>query len=280
MFHTLIAEDNATFRLALREMLTRRFPFMDIEEASDGTQALDQAKAGHHDLVFMDIKMPGINGLDVTRAIKSDDRDAIICVVTAYDLPEYRDAAHDSGADHFIVKDESTEAVVVALVEAILSRRLKALIIEDDDSFRSLLHEMLTLQWPEMIVAEAGDGPEALREAARLMPDLLLLDLDLPTGNGLDLLHPISAAQGPPVIVIITGYDRPEYRDAAARYGVRHYVTKDSSISDELRKVVGEILAKSVQTFHWPRLSSGDQGLIHADSATILLPLSSAKRTK
>jgi DNA-binding NarL/FixJ family response regulator len=250
MFHTLIAEDNTTFRQALKEMLTRRFPFMNIHEASDGTQALDQAKAEHHDLVFMDIKMPGMNGLDVTRAIKSDNRDAIVCVVTAYDLPEYREAAHDSGADHFIVKDESTEAVVVALVEAILSRRLKALIIEDDDSFRSLLHEMLTLQWPRMIVAEAGDGPQALREAASLMPDLLLLDLDLPAGSGLDLLLPISTGQQAPVIVIITGYDRPEYREAASRFGVKRYVTKDGSIGEELRKVVSDILAKDLRPLH------------------------------
>lgn len=250
MFHTLIAEDNPTFRQALKEMLSRRFPFMDIEEAVHGTQALDQAKAGHHDLVFMDIKMPGMSGLEVTRAIKSDDREAIVCIVTSYDLPEYREAAHDSGADHFIVKDEFTEAVVASLVESILSRRLKALIIEDDDSFRSLLHEMLSLHWPDMIVAEAGDGAQALQEAAALNPDLLLLDLNLPPGNGLDLLSPITSARPVPTIVIITGYDRPEFRDAAARFGVAHYVTKDSSIGEELRKIVGGILAGKPRDLH------------------------------
>ena len=247
MFHTLIAEDNPIFRQALKEMLGRRFPFMDIEEAADGSQALVRAKAGHHDLVFMDIKMPGVNGLDVTRAIKSDDHEAIVCVVTAYDLPEYRAAAQDSGADHFIVKDETTESLVVALVESILARRLKVLIIEDDESFRSLLHEMLTLQWPDLIVAEAGDSAQALREAATLMPDLLLLDLNLPSGSGIDLLSPITAGQAAPTIVIITGYDRPEFREAAARFGVAHYVTKDDSITDELRKIVCGLLAG------WPR---------------------------
>jgi DNA-binding NarL/FixJ family response regulator len=243
MFHTLIAEDNPTFRQTLREMLNRRFPFMEIEEASDGAQALDQAKAGHHDLVFTDIKMPGASGLEVTRAVKSDGRATVVCVVTAYDLPEYRTAAQDSGADHFIVKDESTEDVVVALVESILARRIKALIIEDDDSFRSLLHEMLSLHWPDMIVAEAGDGAQALREAAVLSPDLLLLDLNLPGSNGLELLSPITSSARVPTIVIITGYDRPEFRSTASRYGVAHYVTKDSSIDEELRRIVGGILA-------------------------------------
>lgn len=250
MFYTLIAEDNPVFRQALKEMLNRRFPFMDIKEASDGTQALDQAKSGHHDLVFMDIKMPGASGLEVTRAIKADDRDAVVCVVTAYDLPEYRAAAQDSGADHFIVKDESTEAVIVALVESILARRLKALIIEDDDSFRSLLHQMLSLHWPDIIVAEAGDGAQALQEVAVFNPDLLLLDLHLPGGSGLELLSPITSGQRVPTIVIITAYDRPEYRSAASRYGVAHYVTKDGSINDELRKIVGDILAARARELH------------------------------
>ena len=124
MFHTLIAEDNAIFRHALGEMLARRFPFMNIEEAGDGYQALDQGTSSHHDLVFMDIKMPGHSGLDITRAIKSGDRAAIICIVTSYDLPEYREAAQDCGADYFIVKDESTEAIIVSLVESILARQL------------------------------------------------------------------------------------------------------------------------------------------------------------
>lgn len=121
MFHTLIAEDNPTFRHSLRELLVRRFPFMDVEEAADGDAALNRGTTSHHDLVFLDIRMPGKNGLDVTRAIRSGDRKAVICIVTSHDLPEYRDAAQDCGADHFIVKDESTEAVVVSLVESILS---------------------------------------------------------------------------------------------------------------------------------------------------------------
>lgn len=122
MFQTLIAEDNAAFRQSLREVLARRFPFMEIAEAVDGEQALHQGTAHHHDLIFMDIKMPGRNGLDVTREIKSCDRDAVVCLVTNYDLQEYRDAAGVCGADHFIVKDESTESVIVDLVESVIAK--------------------------------------------------------------------------------------------------------------------------------------------------------------
>ena len=124
MFQTLIAEDNTNFRQSLKEVLSRRFPLMEIDEAIDGEQALIRGTAHHHDLVFMDIRMPGKNGLDVTRAIKSGDQEVIVCIVTSYDLQEYRDAAKDCGADHFIVKDESTESVIVDLVESVIAKRV------------------------------------------------------------------------------------------------------------------------------------------------------------
>ncbi|MBS1159146.1 MAG: response regulator receiver protein [Proteobacteria bacterium] len=123
MFQTLIAEDNAVFRHSLKTVLERRFPRMLIEEAVDGEQAVARGTARHHDLIFMDIKMPGRNGLEATRLIKSSDTGAVVCLVTSYDLPEYREAAGICGADHFIVKDDSSESVIVDLVESVLARR-------------------------------------------------------------------------------------------------------------------------------------------------------------
>jgi len=124
MFHTLIAEDNVAYRQSLRDLLVRHFPFMAIHEATNGNEALDLGESRRHDLVFMDIKMPGHNGLDVTRAIKAGNHDAVVCIITSYDLPEYRNAAKDCGADYFIVKDQSTEAAIVDFIDSILAHRL------------------------------------------------------------------------------------------------------------------------------------------------------------
>jgi len=119
MLKTLIAEDNADFRESLREVLARRFPTMVIDEAADGEEALLSGQDHHHDLIFMDINMPGKNGLDVTRILKESDNDAVVCLITNYDLQEYRDAAEDCGADHFIVKDDLTESLIFGLVTSI-----------------------------------------------------------------------------------------------------------------------------------------------------------------
>ena len=119
MLKILIAEDNVDFRQSLKDVLVRRFPTMVVEEAIDGDDALLQGKGHQHDLIFMDINMPGKNGLEVTRAIKDSDQETVVCLITNYDLQEYRDAAEECGADHFVVKDDLSESVIFGLVTSI-----------------------------------------------------------------------------------------------------------------------------------------------------------------
>lgn len=120
-FSVLIVDDNDAFRQSLSLVLMRRFPSMWVAEAWDGDGALDSVAQRLPDLIFMDIRLPGKNGLDITRIIKHDYVHPMICVITSYDLPEYRDAALHSGADHFLLKDELTEAAIAAIVDGMLS---------------------------------------------------------------------------------------------------------------------------------------------------------------
>ena len=119
-FKTLIVEDNISFRQTLLEILAARFPFMSIEEAGDGDEALQKIDLFMPDLIFMDIKLPGENGLQLTQRIKRKYSEVVIIVLTSYHFPEYREAAYRSGANHFLVKGASTNEEILALVESIL----------------------------------------------------------------------------------------------------------------------------------------------------------------
>jgi len=121
MFTTLIVEDNSTFRQSLKDMLLERYPIMKFGEASDGAEALEIIKTLLPDLIFMDIRLPGENGLEITRKIKRDYRQARVIILTNYDLAEYRDAAYRYGADFFLPKNSSTLEEITALVESIFS---------------------------------------------------------------------------------------------------------------------------------------------------------------
>ncbi len=105
MLRVLIVEDNRKFREAFKKSLGDYFPSMVFEEAGDGEEALQKASETSPRLIFMDIRLPGMNGLQVTKKIKRDCPGIQVAILTDYDLPEYREAALQYGADFFFVKD-------------------------------------------------------------------------------------------------------------------------------------------------------------------------------
>lgn len=121
MLKTLIVEDNATFRQSLKATLETEFPLMVIEEAEDGKEAMERVTTFRPDLIFMDIKLPGETGLDLTKRIKTHDTSIVIIILTSYDLPEYREAAQQYGADYFVSKGSSTREEILELVRSISS---------------------------------------------------------------------------------------------------------------------------------------------------------------
>ncbi len=117
-FKTLLVEDSVNLRQLLKEMLHEHFPLMIIEGAGDGNEAAEKVESLSPDLIFMDIKLPGESGLELTKKIKKNHPNIIIIILTSYDLPEYREAAVSYGADAFLTKDSTTEAKIVTLVES------------------------------------------------------------------------------------------------------------------------------------------------------------------
>jgi len=101
----LIVEDNPFFLQFLKETLHSRFPPIDILEAANGEEALQKIRTLPPDAIFMDLRLPGANGIELTRKIKTQYPDIVVVILTNYDLPEYREAAYQSGADHFLLKE-------------------------------------------------------------------------------------------------------------------------------------------------------------------------------
>ena len=121
MCKTLIVEDNTGFRDTLKNLLRSRFPHMVFEETAGGEEVLQKVNAFLPNFVFMDIKLPGENGLKLTKKIKCVYPSAIVIILTAHDLPEYRQAAKEIGANHFFSKDSSSAEEIWAVMESSLS---------------------------------------------------------------------------------------------------------------------------------------------------------------
>lgn len=108
MLNTLLVEDDVNFRQALSDILLTYFPLMYVDEAGDGEEALSKVEYQRPDLIFMDVQLPGENGLEVTRKIKRVYNDIVIVILTSYGLPEYRQQAFRNGADCFLLKEDDT----------------------------------------------------------------------------------------------------------------------------------------------------------------------------
>ncbi len=119
----MLVEDNLLFRESLRDSLRLQFPSMEIAEAGNGLEALERIDSFSPHLIFMDIRLPGQNGLELTKKIKERYPDIIIIILTNYDIPEYREAAARFNADHFLSKDSMTHQDVNVLVKAVLSEK-------------------------------------------------------------------------------------------------------------------------------------------------------------
>jgi len=119
MLRVLIVEDNHIFRETFKMRLNDQFPSMVVEETSNGDEALQEVGETHPDLIFMDVRLPGANGLQLTRKIKKDLPGIHIAILTDHDLPEYRQAAVEYGADRFFVKSSLKWDEVETLVKSI-----------------------------------------------------------------------------------------------------------------------------------------------------------------
>jgi DNA-binding NarL/FixJ family response regulator len=119
---TILVEDNDRFRLSLEALLRSRFPSLRIEMAKDGKEALAKVRDFLPEIVFMDIRLPGQNGLKVTREIKTNYPDTTVIILTGFDLPEYREAAFDSGAAYFLSKESSSCQDICQVVESLMAQ--------------------------------------------------------------------------------------------------------------------------------------------------------------
>ena len=120
MFKILIIDPNVPFRKSLIKIINDRFPHIEILEASAGDKGLIRLKRSNPALVFIDIYLPDLNGLDLAKTIRNAYPDIIIAIFAMYDSPEYQAAANDSGVTHLIPKDDWTGADILVLVESIL----------------------------------------------------------------------------------------------------------------------------------------------------------------
>ena len=124
----LLADDQTLVRSGFRALLERAEDIEVVAEAVDGAEAVERARTERPDVVLMDIRMPGVDGLEATRRITAEGSlgDVRVIMLTTFELDEYVFEALHAGASGFLLKDVEPEELrdavrVVAQGEALLS---------------------------------------------------------------------------------------------------------------------------------------------------------------
>ena len=105
MLRVFIVEDNRIFRESFKTILQERLPSIVIEEVGSGEEALQRIGGRPPDLMFVDMRLGGMTGLELAQKIKKDFPRTRIAMLTGYDFPEYRRTASQYGVDRYFLKD-------------------------------------------------------------------------------------------------------------------------------------------------------------------------------
>ena len=116
-------------------------------------------------------------------------------------------------------------------------RRIQVVIADDHPVVREGLRSLLLTAADMEVIGEAGTGAEAVARAQALQPEVMLLDIRMPGGNGLAVLKQIKAVSPGTSVIMVTMHDNPDYISRAIAAGAAGYVLKEASRQDFLTAI-------------------------------------------
>lgn len=196
----LVVDDDPDIRANLADIL-RDMDFA-VDTAADGPTSLERIRTMAYDLVLLDLRMPGMDGLEVYRQLKRLHPTTPVIVVTAFASGETAAEIAAEGVCEIVSKPVDVPRLVRA-IEGLLERPLVLVVDDDRDLCASLVDVLMDRQCR---VAVAHDQPQALAALEGRAFDVLILDMKLPQTNGLRLFREARTRLPDLGVVLITGY--------------------------------------------------------------------------
>ncbi|MFQ5813185.1 MAG: response regulator [Anaerolineae bacterium] len=180
----------------------------DADVAGDGFEAIEKAKNNAFDVVLMDIKMPGMNGVETFKEIRKILPETNVVMMTAYAVEDLIAEALREGAYGVLHKPLDIEKVL-NLVES-LSGLGPILVIDDDPDICELFRDVLRRKGYGVRFAKSGE--EAIDIVREMDTEIVFVDVQLPTINGFEVYKAIKEANPQVMAIMMTGY-RYEFGD-------------------------------------------------------------------
>ena len=203
----LIVDDEPNMRATLGDILSDEG--YDVSTVDTGEQAIEMCRARGYDVVLMDVRMPGIGGVEAFREIRRFQTGARVILMSAYSVEELKRMALDEGAIAFLPKPLDIESVLKLISEV---KDTAILVVEDDQSTATTLQDTLKRQGYRVTVT--GSPHAALELVEQIRFDIIFIAAKLPAMNGLELYLAIKALTPTTTAIMITGMEK-EFEEIA-----------------------------------------------------------------
>lgn len=236
--NVLVVDDLKSSRLTLGGILEDEGH--NVVLAENGYQAIEAARQLPFDLVFMDIKMPGINGVQTFREVKKTNPNAAVIMMTAYSVEDLVREALEEGAYAVVYKPFEMEHVV-SIIESVLHRTL-ILVVDDYLADRETLKSILEERGYRVFAADSG--ADALARVKKKHFDIVFLDIRLPDTDGARIFEEVNVIDPKATVIMMTGYSEEELVRRAISRGAYTCIYKPFDV-ERVLTVVGEISHKT-----------------------------------
>ncbi len=232
MKNILIVDDELEMRELLYDILTRKG--YEVSTAPSGEEALSLMQKERPELIILDIKMPGMDGIQTLKKIRGFDDKVDVVMLTSVATDELEKEAREIGASDFLRKGLGVELFMKmiakllekkeAIPEVEGEQRGKILIVDDEPEICSLLSDFLAKKGFQVIVAISGQ--EAISLVKKEKPQLVLLDIKMPGMDGILTLKKIKEIDKEIGVIMITAVQDTELANQAINLGAYDYIAK------------------------------------------------------
>jgi DNA-binding NtrC family response regulator len=208
----------------------------NVVMVENGYQAIEAVKKTLFDVIFIDIKMPGINGVQTFREIKRIDRKAVVIMMTAYSVEDLLKEALEEGAYATVYKPFDVDKII-AIIEEVLHEKTLILVVDDKFSDRETLKTILEDKGYR--VATAKDGTEAVEMVKSKHYDIIFLDVILPGMDGVETFERVKGIDPEVTVIMMTGYTEEDLVRKAVSEGAYTCIYKPFHMEKLIELVEG-----------------------------------------
>jgi len=209
----LVADDEPNMRLTLAAILRAEGYHVDTPE--DGLRAIEECQQKLYDVILMDIRMPGLDGVAAFRELRAFQLHARMIFMSAFGLDDLKQMALEEGAIAFLDKPLDLDKVIRLIQEAY---EITILVVAADKSVSTLLHQNLAS--PHYRITIVDSAQTALELLAQIQYDVVLIDVHLPEMNGLDFYLALRKVTPTAIAIMIANMEAEA--EALAREAVRN----------------------------------------------------------